>query len=103
MDNRVRSIVQVSVHQWRRSKTRANIPMPEVSSISVTMQKRFTLALYTVNSTKTAWVYTSNQVLSKRYCRILQEENGGINTSALHNLNVNLVFGETNINDPDFT
>lgn len=78
----------------------AHIPMLEVSSISVTMQKRLTLALYTVSSTKTAWVYTSNQVLSKRYLRTLQEEKQGHDTMyALCHANVNSVLGGINMYD----
>lgn len=41
-------------------------PTAVVSNISVTIQKRLTLALYTVNSTKIARVYLSTQMLSKR-------------------------------------
>lgn len=58
---------QSGAHSTVQDAAQRNIdylPTAVVSNMSVTIQKRLTLALYTVNSTKIAWVYASSQVLS---------------------------------------
>lgn len=66
LGNKKELVNPLDLIESKESARKRDSPTAVVSNISVMIQKRLTLALYTVNSTKIARVYLSTQMFSKR-------------------------------------